>query len=150
MRRALGLAALAAVLAACGAPEKSGPSPETPSQHQRPQATATVEAEPASIDEALARIRTAKADLEAPLLPSDKPASTSTPAAPPGPPRPGQPTSQPSPPATCATPCRAIESMRRAVTALCRMTGEEDARCKDAKQTLVTSEERVRGCACRG
>jgi hypothetical protein len=38
--------------------------------------------------------------------------------------------------------------MRRAVAALCRMTGEEDARCEDAKKTLNESESRVARCHC--
>ena len=48
----------------------------------------------------------------------------------------------------CATPCRAISSMRRSVTALCRLSGEEDARCVDARKTLTESEERVVSCGC--
>lgn len=145
-RRAIGLVAIV-LLAACGSAEKAGPEPSTPpTQQQRPTPTATVEAEPASVDEALARIRAAKSDLEAGDAPSDRP--TPVTPSPPGP-KPGQSTSQPPQTNACATPCRAIESMRRAVTALCRMTGEDDARCKDARHTLASSEERVRGCACR-
>lgn len=48
----------------------------------------------------------------------------------------------------CAGRCRALASMRRAVTALCRMTGAEDARCVDAKRTLSDSEARVATCPC--
>jgi hypothetical protein len=48
----------------------------------------------------------------------------------------------------CASPCRALASMRRAVGALCRMTGNEDARCVDAKKTLADSEARVASCPC--
>jgi hypothetical protein len=48
----------------------------------------------------------------------------------------------------CASPCRAITSMRRAVVALCRMTGDEDRRCVDAKRTLADSEKRVTSCSC--
>ncbi len=49
---------------------------------------------------------------------------------------------------SCASSCRALSSMRRAVSALCRMTGEEDARCSDAKKTLGESESRVARCHC--
>lgn len=48
----------------------------------------------------------------------------------------------------CTSPCRALVSMRRAVTALCRMTGDTDARCVDAKKTLTDSEGRVSPCSC--
>lgn len=48
----------------------------------------------------------------------------------------------------CGSPCRAIASMRRAVNALCRMTGDDDARCVDAKRTLVESEGRISPCSC--
>lgn len=48
----------------------------------------------------------------------------------------------------CASQCRALASMRRAVVALCRMTGADDARCKDATRTLTTSEQRVSACSC--
>ena len=48
----------------------------------------------------------------------------------------------------CVTPCRAISSMRRSVTALCRLAGDEDARCVDARKTLTDSEGRVVSCGC--
>lgn len=48
----------------------------------------------------------------------------------------------------CASPCRAIASMRRAVTALCRMTGDDDTRCVEAKVTLTDSEKRIHKCSC--
>jgi hypothetical protein len=51
-------------------------------------------------------------------------------------------------PSPCASPCRAIASMRRAVTAICRIAGDTDARCEGAKQTLVDSESRVKTCGC--
>jgi len=51
-------------------------------------------------------------------------------------------------PAECVTPCRAIASMRRSVAALCRLAGETDARCIDARKTLESSERRVARCGC--
>lgn len=48
----------------------------------------------------------------------------------------------------CSNPCRALASMRRAVTALCRMTGDTDTRCIDAKRTLSDSERSVSRCSC--
>jgi hypothetical protein len=49
---------------------------------------------------------------------------------------------------TCQSPCRALASMRRAVVALCRLTGDDDARCLDARKTLTESEARVASCTC--
>jgi hypothetical protein len=48
----------------------------------------------------------------------------------------------------CRSPCQALDSMRRAVDALCRMTGEEDSRCGDAKRTLTDSTSRLSHCNC--
>jgi hypothetical protein len=48
----------------------------------------------------------------------------------------------------CTTPCRALASMRRAVGALCELTGEADARCTEAKKTLAESSSRVGACTC--
>ena len=49
---------------------------------------------------------------------------------------------------SCANPCRAIASMRRAVTALCRMTGADDARCGDARRTLTETQTLIAPCSC--
>lgn len=48
----------------------------------------------------------------------------------------------------CVSPCRALASMKRAVDALCRMTGDADTRCVDAKKTLAESTTRVSTCKC--
>jgi hypothetical protein len=53
-----------------------------------------------------------------------------------------------SPPPACVTPCKAIASMRRSVDALCRLAGETDARCVDARGTLQRSEQKVARCGC--
>jgi hypothetical protein len=50
--------------------------------------------------------------------------------------------------ARCVTGCRAITSMRRAVAAICRLAGEQDGRCTDARKTLGDSETKVAGCGC--
>ncbi|MBX3233941.1 MAG: hypothetical protein KIT84_34205 [Labilithrix sp.] len=49
---------------------------------------------------------------------------------------------------SCASPCRALASMRRAVDALCRMTGDDDTRCVDAKKTLTNATLRTAPCKC--
>jgi hypothetical protein len=38
--------------------------------------------------------------------------------------------------------------MRRSVEALCRLAGDGDARCVDARGTLARSEQRVARCGC--
>lgn len=48
----------------------------------------------------------------------------------------------------CASPCRALASMQRAVDALCRMTGETDAKCVDARKTLADNVGRTATCKC--
>ncbi len=50
----------------------------------------------------------------------------------------------------CGGPCRALASMKRAVEALCRMTGETDDRCAEAKRTLGESTSRIAYCRCEG
>ena len=48
----------------------------------------------------------------------------------------------------CGNACGAMQSMRHAVDAICRMAGESDARCTDARRTLKDSETKVAGCGC--
>ena len=48
----------------------------------------------------------------------------------------------------CVTPCRAIASMRRSVAALCRIAGDDDPRCVNARRTLDEGERRVARCGC--
>jgi hypothetical protein len=141
-------------LAACGGAAESAP-PQNAPRYEEP--------EPTSVEDAQRQIARARAELGGPgagAAPSDTatPSADSAttkrePAAPPPPP----PTSKPAKATeegpsrasdTCQSPCRAIASMRRAVTALCRMTGDEDARCTDAKKTLADSETKLAPCGC--
>jgi len=48
----------------------------------------------------------------------------------------------------CARLCRAFQSMQRAQAALCRLAGEEDPRCAQAKAQVAESAKRVVQCAC--
>jgi hypothetical protein len=50
----------------------------------------------------------------------------------------------------CSTVCRAVASMRRSVGALCRLAGNEDARCTSAQKTLGEAETRAAACKCSG
>jgi hypothetical protein len=159
--------ALLASIAACGgaAPQVGVASPPE-----------LREDEPTTVEEAQARITRARdvlasssASREARATEAAKPGNlghadsdaTRPSAAPPGSPS-KAPSADASEPSTssqkagrsladdgrCASPCRALASMRRAVTALCRMTGDGDARCLDAKRTLLDSEGRVSPCSC--
>lgn len=160
----LGLAVLSVAFVACG-----GAAPE-PAKSPPAQRETVSEDGPGSIAEAQDQIARAKRDLEHAAV-SQQEAKTSDSSAPPAPPADAKapkkttsPTVTPSTPPraetkpqdgvaskhedTCGNPCKAITSMRRAVTALCRMTGEEDGRCVDAKRTLASSEARVASCPC--
>jgi hypothetical protein len=123
-----------------------------------------------TIEEAQQRIAAAKAELgggggssagaaSSTTPPADAPQATPAPPPPSSAPRkssPESPSGADSAPAKagrnvddhCGSPCRALASMRRAVTALCRMTSNDDARCVDAKKTLAESEARVSPCSC--
>lgn len=135
-------------LAACGggadAPAKA------PSQGQ---AHADEASEPRSIEEANEHIARARADLEpltstpgaeAMMIEPQEGASSRPQAAPPG----GGPSGKRGVDDVCARPCRALASMRRAVEALCRMTGDGDERCTEAKRTLSESARRASSCRC--
>lgn len=50
----------------------------------------------------------------------------------------------------CARLCRAFASMQRAQAAICRLAGEADARCADAKKSVAESATRVAHCGCHG
>lgn len=48
----------------------------------------------------------------------------------------------------CATACKALESLRRAGDAICRLAGEEDERCSRARKIIQENTERVSECGC--
>ncbi len=145
----LGAMAMAMALAACGGGSPDAKSPAR-AVHEEP------EAEASSVEEAQQQIAAARAELaRAPMAfkaEATHPSTGSTTV-------PTSPGSSPAPSADarkagaggddrCASPCRALASMRRAVGALCRMTGADDARCLDAKRTLSESEGRAASCSC--
>lgn len=162
----LGLTIVSLAFVACGGAASEPKSP--PAQKEM---TATEADGPSSVAEAQDQIARAKRELEHAAVSSQE-AKTSDSSAPPAPPPDTKapkktttptPVSPSTPPRsemkphdgvaskhedTCGNPCKAITSMRRAVTALCRMTGEEDGRCVDAKRTLASSEARVASCPC--
>jgi hypothetical protein len=50
---------------------------------------------------------------------------------------------------SCATACRAFASLGRAASAVCRLAGENDTRCTQAKSVVSDAEKRVTSCRCR-
>lgn len=128
----------AAFLAACG----GAAEPRAPGRT----AAEPPEPEPTTVEEAQSDINKARAELLSPpppAAPAD--AAPTTPSA--GAANKASEESK-TESASCQSPCRAIASMRRAVTALCRMTGADDNRCLDAKKTLADSEMKIRPCGC--
>jgi hypothetical protein len=107
-----------------------------------PAAKSEAEPEPATLEEAQAQLDRARTELGGEAAPPESPSAMA--------PAPAEaPSGASSYAAThCATRCRAITSMRRAVSAICRLAGDTDARCTDAKKTLADSEQRVASCHC--
>jgi len=128
----LALASFALGLGACGG---SAPTAST--------ASAPVEEpEPTTVEQAEEQIRQARARLEpsAKALSVDtQVASEAAPAAPQGAPAPA-----PAPgPRSESQECRALHSLERATKALCRLTSDDDPRCKDATVALEQDRSRI-------
>lgn len=49
----------------------------------------------------------------------------------------------------CATACKAFASLQRAADAVCRLAGEDDARCAHAKKLVDENSRRVAQCGCQ-
>lgn len=142
-------------IAACGGAGEA----KAPAKAAEPESSLR---EPTSIEEAQAQIERASSDLslaEGKKAEGDKDyaapppspgggSTSSTTARPATPTAPREESTRAVPADSCSQSCRALSSMRRAVSALCRMTGDGDARCSDARKTLVESESRVARCHC--
>ncbi|MCW5836148.1 MAG: hypothetical protein KIS78_27350 [Labilithrix sp.] len=134
-------AAVASLAAACGGAEQAARSPAhessaAPDEREVP--------EPRTVEEALDQIARAEESLHAA---KKSEASAEPSAVDRAPPRAGI---GPRSDDTCGSPCRALASMKRAVDALCRMTGDTDNRCVDARRTLEDNTTRVASCKCEG
>ena len=160
----LGAGVVLAALGGCAAESKAPASPATGGAAPKAE---VLEAEPATIEEAQARLERARALLGGVVpglsAPSTGAGTTSTTAAPTLPPAGTRETEstrgtlqsagkagadEDQRRSRCATPCNAIASIRRAVEAICRMAGADDARCTDARKTLADSEAKVSPCGC--
>ncbi len=124
----------------CGA----APAPNAPS--------VPAETSPRTVEEAELAIARARSEIDAFAGSAKTPANQPSAAPTEAPKRPAAPTEplsvSPSADAACSTPCRALASMRRAVGALCELTGEADTRCTEAKKTLAESSSSVGSCTC--
>jgi hypothetical protein len=144
-RFAVAMVITLAAVAACGGAAKEGPA-ASPAKN-----AVETEQEPTTIDEAQAQLERARAQLQASGAGPSSAATTATPSVAPPPTAAGGETAGAQPPTNpCATACQAIASMRRAVDAICRMAGQDDARCTGAKKTLGDSETKVASCGCAG
>jgi hypothetical protein len=149
------VAALAAACGGCGGSagmQPSAPAASPADSVAREPAKGAFPDEPKTIDEAREQIARAKAELESgarakeePRADDARPAGAAQPSTGAAPPREERKLAEAP---TCRTPCQALRSMRRAVDALCRMTGSGDVRCTDAQRTLAASEQRVATCGC--
>jgi hypothetical protein len=128
-------AATFALLVACGG---GGLEAKAPTYEMGP--------EPQTIEEAEAEIERARAELS--LTPQAQPQSTTTPTGAAEPAAAPQHAGTPSS-AECPNLCRAFQSMRRAQSALCRLAGESDERCAEAKKTVAETAGRVAYCGCQ-
>jgi hypothetical protein len=129
MRLAPLVAAVFLVAYGGAAMSPASPSP-APAKNAAP---TTLEREPSTIDEATQQLAQARAVLEPE---HDEQAGGQPPHA------------LDSASSECEGACRAIASMRRAVDALCRLAGDTDDRCTDARATLSRCETRVAKCGC--
>ncbi len=137
------LGVLGILTAACGGAADSAAPPKSPAQESAPpqDSLKAQDAEPSTIEEAQAQIARAQSDLDATGT-SSAGGAAATPQQETKPSEPRPKTERPAVDA-CASPCRALASMRRAVNALCKMTGDTDNRCTDARRTLSDNESKV-------
>lgn len=138
------LAMFAVVLAACGGAAEGGAPAQTAAPREEP-----APPEPRTVEEAQRQIAQAVDELEGrsslsvvnhDAKPKADPSESSDKASDYGGAAPNR----------CASPCRALASMKRAVEALCRMTGESDAKCVDARKTLSDNVGKTAACKCDG
>lgn len=97
--------------------------------------------EPRTIEEAQRQIDRAVADLNGAPAKDAKPGKT--PASEPGGGTKADDMGKP------ASPCNALASMRRAVEALCRLTGETNNKCVEARKTLATNATKTASFKCK-
>jgi hypothetical protein len=147
-RRFLWIVPVLAVFAACGGGAESGGAKAPREVQDQDQ-----DKEPASVEEARAQLDRARAQLETqPAAPMHVEAGQPTTSGGGGGATQPQTNPQTQPPpqveSDCARMCRAFASMQRAQAALCRMAGEDDPQCVDAKKVVADSAQRVARCAC--
>jgi hypothetical protein len=150
-RAAGSILVVALTVGACGgAAESSPPQAPTPSSPADVSKDLAPSETPRTIEEAESQIARARSMLEGPPKAAAPEANrpSEAPAPPPKPLRESPAKRDERGEDLCHDPCRALDSMRRAVEALCRMTGDADNRCLDARKTLTDSTTRLSTCRC--
>lgn len=124
------------VVLACSACGGAAAPMESPAKAAAPPSFAT-EVEPRTVDEASAQLDRARAML---APPGGGPAQAPTAAG----------TKEPTDVSLdeCASLCRAFSSLQRAQVALCRLAGEGDPRCTEARRIVEDNAKRVARCGC--
>ena len=148
MRRRIGFAfflvvlGLAPIFGACGgamapmeAPGKAGAYPPAP------------EPEPQTVEEANAMLERARSALEQRGVPG-VPAPTASGSTEPQVRPPGHVETMGAAQDECSNLCRAFTSMQRAQAVICRLAGDGDPRCADAKRVVEDNAKRVAHCGC--
>lgn len=127
---------------ACG----GGMAPmEAPSKGYPPP-TFVVEREPQTIEEATAQLERAKQAFGGTHEAGAPPTASGTAVHPTAP----HPDVEPLNAADeCTNLCRAFSSMQRAQAAICRLAGDSDPRCVEAKKVVEDNAKRVAQCSCR-
>lgn len=142
----LGALVASTVVACGGAQSKGAAAPEAPASTE-----AQAAPEPTTLDDAKAQLERARAELlgegATPAMPAEPGPATPSEGADAAETEAGADVA-PGSASACRTTCRAVDSMRSAVTAICRLAGDESDDCREAKSTLTRGEARAEGCGC--
>ena len=136
VRRIAWIPPVFALFAACG-----GGAPGAGGSKEPDRQSVDQDGTPDTVEEAKAQLERARAQLEASGSRVENQPTMS-----------GGNEPKPAPPQVeneCARICRAFASMQRAQAAICRLAGEEDPQCADAKKVVADSAQRVAKCGCR-
>jgi len=136
VRRIAWILPILPLFAACG----GGSAPTGGAKE--PERSVDQDGTPATVDEAKAQLERSRAQLESAGSRVESQPTVSN----------GGSQPKPAPPQVeneCARICRAFDSMRRAQDAICRLAGEDDPQCADAKKVVADSAQRVARCGCR-
>ena len=157
---ALGFVLLPVLGAGCVRRAETAPEPQqppgaaAPSSIEPAQKSATQDESFTTLDEAERALAVAEGELASLFAP---PAPAEAPAAPPPPPAAGgasapkgaEAEAEKKPASRCELACKAFSSLGRAAEAVCRLAGEQDARCSRARGAVDDNRRRVASCGCQ-